>query len=51
MSLRSLGRALGAFAFPWDTKFQPIVDLIDDELQNIRELAKAAHFRATVSNS
>lgn len=43
-----LKTALKAFAFPWETKFQLLVDKIEAAFRRIREIAGAGHFGVTV---
>ena len=42
--------ALEAFAFPWEVKFQKVVDLINLQYRQIQDLANASHHGATLQN-
>ena len=42
--------AIKAFGFPWETRFQVLVNQINDAFKRIRELANAGHFRIAVQS-
>jgi hypothetical protein len=42
--------AIKAFGFPWETRFQVLVDRINGAFQRIRELASAGHFGIAVQS-
>lgn len=42
--------AIKAFGFPWETRFQVLVNQINDAFRRIRELASAGHFGIAVQS-
>lgn len=50
MNLLYSATVIGAFAFPWETKFQPLIHQIDLRFVQIHELANAGHIHATLQN-
>lgn len=45
-----LASVIEAFTFPWELKFVPIVNQIDQRFVHIHDLANAGHIHATLQN-